>query len=100
MLAPQGALHPAVDEPIQAHGRAAPRVQYLAHGAAGGSGDHRADVGLPDQLVHIHAREQRVDIDLVEQARQAATEMLDKYPAEAEILLDRWFGGRADLLKA
>jgi ATP-dependent DNA helicase RecG len=40
------------------------------------------------------------DVDLVEQARQAATEMLEKYPAEAEVLLERWFGGRADLLKA
>lgn len=41
-----------------------------------------------------------LDIDLVEQARQAATEMLDKYPAEADVLLERWFGGRSHLLKA
>ncbi|MDB5816289.1 MAG: recG [Rhodocyclales bacterium] len=40
------------------------------------------------------------DVDLVEQARQAATEMLDKYPDAAEVLLERWFGGRAELLKA
>jgi ATP-dependent DNA helicase RecG len=41
-----------------------------------------------------------LDIDLVEQAQQAATEMLEHYPDEAEVLLERWFGGRAGLLKA
>ncbi len=41
-----------------------------------------------------------MDVDLVEIARQAATEMLDKYPDAAEVLLERWFGGRAELLKA
>ena len=40
------------------------------------------------------------DIDLVEAARQAAEEMLTRFPAAADALLARWYGGRAELLKA
>ncbi|MEN3069872.1 ATP-dependent DNA helicase RecG [Uliginosibacterium sediminicola] len=40
------------------------------------------------------------DADLVELAQQAANEMLARYPQQADQLLERWFGGRAELLKA
>ena len=40
------------------------------------------------------------DIDLVEAARTAAGEMLDRFPEAAEALLARWYGDRAELLKA
>ena len=41
-----------------------------------------------------------MDADLVEAARGAAEEMLARAPDLAEKLLSRWYGGRADYLKA
>ncbi|GAA5171262.1 ATP-dependent DNA helicase RecG [Viridibacterium curvum] len=40
------------------------------------------------------------DIDLVEKAQELAARMLAEHPGTAERLLERWFGGRAELLKA
>ncbi|WP_026258793.1 ATP-dependent DNA helicase RecG [Uliginosibacterium gangwonense] len=41
-----------------------------------------------------------MDIDLVESARQAADEMLARFPDAAEALHTRWYGGRSQLLRA
>jgi len=41
-----------------------------------------------------------LDIDLIEAAKQAAEEMQARFPDAAEALLARWYGGRAELLKA
>ncbi|MBS1210107.1 MAG: ATP-dependent helicase RecG [Proteobacteria bacterium] len=40
------------------------------------------------------------DVDLIEAAKQAAEEMQARFPDAAEALLARWYGGRAELLKA
>ncbi|MFA9441033.1 ATP-dependent DNA helicase RecG [Uliginosibacterium sp. sgz301328] len=40
------------------------------------------------------------DVDLLEQARQAADDMLRAYPEAVEDILGRWHGGRESLLKA
>ncbi|MFT3734183.1 MAG: ATP-dependent DNA helicase RecG [Rhodocyclaceae bacterium] len=40
------------------------------------------------------------DVDLVEKAQELAARMLAEHPEAAERLLERWFGGRAELLKA
>jgi ATP-dependent DNA helicase RecG len=40
------------------------------------------------------------DVALIEQARDAATELLDKDPAAAGAHLDRWLGGRQEFIKA
>ncbi|GAB2897885.1 ATP-dependent DNA helicase RecG [Uliginosibacterium flavum] len=41
-----------------------------------------------------------LDVDLIEAAKQAAEEMQARHPDAAEALLTRWYGGRAELLKA
>ena len=40
------------------------------------------------------------DVALIEQARDAATELLDKEPAAAQAHLERWLGGKAEFIKA
>ena len=40
------------------------------------------------------------DADLVEAARQAAKELLSRHPEAAQAVLDRWYGGRGEYLKA
>ncbi|HVN33785.1 MAG TPA: ATP-dependent DNA helicase RecG [Casimicrobiaceae bacterium] len=40
------------------------------------------------------------DVELIERARDAATELVDKYPAIAEAHLERWLGGRHEFIKA
>jgi ATP-dependent DNA helicase RecG len=40
------------------------------------------------------------DVALIEQAREAADELLAKYPAEAAAHLQRWLGGKAEFIKA
>jgi ATP-dependent DNA helicase RecG len=39
------------------------------------------------------------DIDLLEAARALAPQLLRDYPANAELHLERWLGGRQELLK-
>lgn len=41
-----------------------------------------------------------LDVDLVEAAHEASEQMLRDFPALAEALLERWYGGRAAYLKA
>ena len=57
------ALHPAVDELVQADRLAAQRVESLGSHAAGGPGDHGAQVGPLDQGVHVYLAYQVVDVD-------------------------------------
>jgi len=40
------------------------------------------------------------DVALIEQAREAANEMLEKEPAAAQAHLARWLGGKAEFIKA
>ncbi|MDP5241062.1 ATP-dependent DNA helicase RecG [Uliginosibacterium sp. 31-16] len=40
------------------------------------------------------------DVDLIEIARQAAEELQARHPEAADALLARWYGGRAELLRA
>jgi ATP-dependent DNA helicase RecG len=40
------------------------------------------------------------DVALIEQARDAADELLEKEPAAAQAHLERWLGGKADFIKA
>jgi len=40
------------------------------------------------------------DVALIEQAREAADELLEKEPAAAQVHLNRWLGGKADFIKA
>ncbi|MDQ7988907.1 MAG: ATP-dependent DNA helicase RecG [Candidatus Dactylopiibacterium sp.] len=40
------------------------------------------------------------DVDLIEVARQAAEELQARHPEAADALLARWYGGRAELLRA
>jgi ATP-dependent DNA helicase RecG len=40
------------------------------------------------------------DVALIEQARDAADELLRTDPASAEVHLDRWLGGRQAFIKA
>jgi ATP-dependent DNA helicase RecG len=40
------------------------------------------------------------DVALIERARDAATELVDKHPAAAEAHLLRWLGGRQEFIKA
>ena len=40
------------------------------------------------------------DVALIEQARDAADELLQKEPAAAEAHLARWLGGREEFVKA
>jgi len=40
------------------------------------------------------------DVGLIEQAREAATELMEKEPAAAQAHLTRWLGGKAEFIKA
>ncbi|MBL8443369.1 MAG: hypothetical protein JNK52_04915, partial [Zoogloeaceae bacterium] len=40
------------------------------------------------------------DADLIEPARELAEHLLSNAPANAQALVDRWFGGREGLLRA
>jgi ATP-dependent DNA helicase RecG len=40
------------------------------------------------------------DVALIEQARDAAAELLEKEPAAAAAHLERWLGGRQEFIKA
>ena len=40
------------------------------------------------------------DVALIEQARDAANELLEKEPAAAQAHLERWLGGKAEFIKA
>jgi len=40
------------------------------------------------------------DVALIEQAREAATELMEKEPAAAQAHLARWLGGKAEFIKA
>jgi len=40
------------------------------------------------------------DVALIEQARDAAEELLQKDPAAAQAHLERWLGGRAEFIRA
>ncbi|HET7098346.1 MAG TPA: helicase-related protein, partial [Casimicrobiaceae bacterium] len=40
------------------------------------------------------------DVALIERARDAATELVDKHPEAAEAHLQRWLGGRQEFIKA
>jgi ATP-dependent DNA helicase RecG len=40
------------------------------------------------------------DVALIEQAREAATELMEKEPAAAQAHLERWLGGKAEFIKA
>ena len=39
------------------------------------------------------------DVALIERARDAAMELVDKHPAAAEAHLQRWLGGRQEFIK-
>ena len=66
MLAPEQALHPAVDELIKPDRLAAGRVKRFARHATGRPGDDGAEIGLLDEHIHVDTAHDFVDIDAID----------------------------------
>jgi hypothetical protein len=65
MPAPEQALDPSVHELVEPDRLASCRVEGLGGHPSGRPGDHRAEVGLLDQGVHVYPAHQVVDVDRV-----------------------------------
>jgi ATP-dependent DNA helicase RecG len=95
------------EEPMSETARARLKVIYEQND---GFEIARADLAIRGPGEFLGARQSGVpmlrfadmerDAALIEQAREAADELLAKYPAEAAAHLQRWLGGKAEFIKA
>ncbi len=95
------------EEPLSETAKQRLRVIYESHD---GFEIARQDLAIRGPGEFLGARQSGVpllrfadmerDVALIEQARDAADELLEKFPAAAQAHVERWLGGRAEYIKA